>query len=99
MNRTALNPFQYFALHSLTRRRPLFRWEREAVTPEVMESLRKLGFVELMGDDWILTELGALALSLDPTPVLGRVPRASKGVVGDDLAARRAAKRGIHVHR
>ena len=99
MKRTALNPFEYFALHSLTRRRALFRWEREAVTPEVMESLRKMGFVALIGDDWTLTELGAIALSLDPTPVLGRVPRASKAVSGDELAARRDARRGIHVHR
>ncbi|MFC3815021.1 hypothetical protein [Lysobacter sp. GCM10012299] len=92
MNRTGLNPFEYFALHSLAERRPLFRWEEDAVTPEVMENLRRKGLVEHVDALWVLTRLGAATLRLKPITVLARIPGASNVIPGEHLVARRVAK-------
>lgn len=75
MDKDRLTPFEYFALQFLLDRRPLFRWEAEAMTPDLMESLRRRELVQRDEDQWRLTELGLLSLQLRPVTVLGRVPR------------------------
>jgi hypothetical protein len=96
VTRTRLDPFEYFALHSLLNRRPLFRWEENAVTPQVMERLRAMGFVKRVGDGWALTRLGVIALDLKPFHVLAgilHVPKARESnVVFARFVARPRAK-------
>lgn len=88
-----LDPFEFFALHSLTKRRPLFRWEAEAVTPEIMERLNSRGLVVLGDGQWKLTSMGELALQLKPVKVLGSVPLEPDLTEHDELSARRIARR------
>ena len=87
-----LDPFEFFALHSLTKRRPLFRWEEQAVTAEVMARLCSKKLVEMVDGEWMLTRLGEFALQIRPVPILGCLPRESDGIL-DELAARRIARR------
>jgi hypothetical protein len=57
-----LSALEFFALHALTARRPLFKWERDAITSELVEGLEHKKLMRRDGDHWVLSESGAAAI-------------------------------------
>jgi hypothetical protein len=55
MGRFGLCPFEHAALCTLLKRRPLFKWEREALTDDAIRSLEKKGLIVRDGEHWQVT--------------------------------------------
>lgn len=57
MHRFDLSPFERAALDVLLSRKPLFKWEREAFTDGIKQSLEKKGLIARDGEQWQVTEV------------------------------------------
>lgn len=51
-----LSPIERAALYTLLKRRPVFKWEREALTDGTRRSLEEKGLIARDGEDWQVTE-------------------------------------------
>lgn len=56
MHRLALSPIERAALYMLLNRRPLFKWERDALTDDITRSLEERGLIVRDGAQWQVTE-------------------------------------------
>lgn len=56
MHRLSLSPIERAALHLLMQRRPLFKWEQNALTDGTMRSLEAKGLIARDGAQWQVTE-------------------------------------------
>ncbi|MFC5577286.1 hypothetical protein ACFPOA_04555 [Lysobacter niabensis] len=56
MNRFDLSPWERAALSLLLGRKPLFKWEREALTDATRRSLEEKGLIAWDGENWRVTE-------------------------------------------
>ena len=56
MHKLALSPIERAALYMLLRRRPLFKWERDALTDDTTRSLEEKGLIARDGEQWQVTE-------------------------------------------
>lgn len=51
-----LSPNERAALRALLNRRPLFNWERGALTESTQRSLEEKGLISRVGEQWRVTE-------------------------------------------
>ncbi|MBF6024011.1 hypothetical protein IU514_08210 [Lysobacter niastensis] len=51
-----LSPIERAALYTLLKRRPVFKWEREALTDGTARSLEEKGLIARDGEHWQVTE-------------------------------------------
>ena len=51
-----LSPIERAALYTLLKRRPVFKWEREALTDGTRRSLEEKGLIARDGEHWQVTE-------------------------------------------
>lgn len=51
-----LSPNERAALRALLNRRPLFKWERGALTESTQRSLEEKGLISRVGEQWRVTE-------------------------------------------
>ena len=51
-----LSPIERAALYTLLQRRPVFKWEREALTDGTTRSLEAKGLIARDGEHWQVTE-------------------------------------------
>ena len=51
-----LSPIERAALYTLLQRRPVFKWEREALTDGTTRSLEEKGLIARDGEHWQVTE-------------------------------------------
>ena len=51
-----LSPIERAALYTLLNRRPVFKWEREALTDGTKRSLEEKGLIARDGEHWQVTE-------------------------------------------
>lgn len=51
-----LSPIERAALYTLLQRRPVFKWEREALTDGTRRSLEEKGLIARDGEHWQVTE-------------------------------------------
>jgi hypothetical protein len=59
MHKLSLSALERAALHTLMRRRPLFKWEQDALAEDIALSLEAKGLIVRDGAEWRVTEKGA----------------------------------------